>query len=42
MRMKSCVIKILCLTIQLRTSALAVLELLLSAVRSDSGTGLKV
>lgn len=39
--MRMNVIKILCL-LQSQTSALAVLELLFCAVRSDSGTGLKV
>lgn len=41
MRTISSVIKILCLP-QSQTSVLAVLELLFCAVRSDSGTGLKV
>lgn len=42
MKMRMNVIKILCLLLQSQTSALAVLELLFCAVRSDSETGLKV
>lgn len=42
MRVNNYVIKIPCLIIQLQTSAPAVLALLFCAVRSNSGTGLKV